>query len=93
MRQHNHSGESQVHGRKDKIQRLVIINSGLIVACFILCSSPWMISAVLELLNGQTIKRTQTPYGSSQYYIIVVNSLLDPLIYFLVSYYKKRKGI
>ena len=45
MRQHNHSGESQVHGRKDKIQRLVIINSGLIVACFILCSSPWMISA------------------------------------------------
>ena len=93
MRQQNHSGQSQVHGRKDKIQQLVVINSGLIVACFTLCSSPWMISAVVKLFNGQTIERTQTPDGALLYHLFVVNSLLDPGIYFLVSYYRKRKGV
>ena len=92
VRQQICSGQSQVQGRREKIQHLVAINSGIIVACFIFCLSPWIIFAIRELLEGHTVERTHSPYAASQFSMFAVNSLLDPLIYFLVSYYRKSKG-
>ena len=76
----------------DKIQKLVAINSGIIVACFILCSFPWIIHNVLKLLKGKNIEN-QTTHNATYDHTLIGNSLLDPVIYFLVSYYRKRKGV
>ena len=91
-KQQTRLGESHVQGHRNKVQGLVVINSGIIVACFILCASPWMILTTLRLLKGLKVKRDEISY-SVTYFIVVINSLLDPLIYFLVSYYRKRKRI
>ena len=91
-RQQNRSGQLHGQGHGNKIQRLVLINAGIIVACFILCSSPWVIVAILKLLKGVRIERDKIQYYFN-YFTVLINSLLDPLIYFLVSYYKRKKGI
>ena len=91
-RQQIFPGESQARGRRNKIQRLVVINSGIIAACSIFCSSPWVILTILRLLKGVNIERFQIGYRFT-HHTMVLNSLFDPLIYFLVSYYRRRKGI
>ena len=91
-RQQNRSVQLHNQGHGNKIQRLVIINSGIIVACFIFCSFPWVILIMLKLLKGWEIEKDQFEYHFT-YFTVVLNSLLDPLIYFLVSYCRRRKGI
>ena len=91
-RQQNKEGEINCSSPTKRIQCLVVINSAAIVTCDILCSCPWMALTILKLVKGQNIERNQFPI-SLLLYIMAMNSLLNPLIYFFISYYRKRKGI
>ena len=86
-RQENHLNELYQQSPNNERQHLVVINSGIIIACFILCSSPWMVYEIFRLAKQQGM-------GTSRvvtYNILAINRLLDPLIYFLFSYHRKKK--
>ena len=84
LRQHRPSQKGNY-----KTQHLVAINSAIIVACFLLCTCPWMITTTLlvlaDYLNVEVAQLFVTVY------VLPFNSLLDPLVYFWVFYYKNRQ--
>ena len=81
--------DSRISGCTNKIQRLVVINSAILVACFILCWSPWIIFTIQMI----AMKKDKVRHRVLSHYIVVINSLLDPMIYFLVSCYGRRNRV
>ena len=64
-----------------KEEGLLAINSAIVASCFILCNMPLAISLLFD--NGES------------HYIVVsiqtLNPMLDPIIYFLKSYFFEKK--
>ena len=53
---------------------------------------PWTILSILRFFMKQNIERNSTTDITAAY-ILILNSLSNPLIYFVMSYYRKRKRI
>ena len=82
LRQHRSS-----HGGSSSVQSLVALNSSMVVACFLMCTCPWMITTTLLVLaNYLNVEAAQL---FVTIYVLPFNSLLDPLVYFWVFYFKK----
>ena len=92
-KQQARSGEPNDSQHSSKTQSLVVMNSGILIVSFILCSSPWVVLTTRNLLDGQHYIEENQFRSNIAHYIFVVNSLLDPFIYFFVSYYRKKNLI
>ena len=67
---------------KGKKEHLVILNSVAVTLCFAICSAPMSVHILLDMKN----------FLLTFSFIFALNSVMDPVIYFLFSYYRKRQS-
>eukprot|EP00112_Aurelia_sp_Birch-Aquarium-sp1_P012322 Seg2591.4 transcript_id=Seg2591.4/GoldUCD/mRNA.D3Y31 product="Histamine H2 receptor" protein_id=Seg2591.4/GoldUCD/D3Y31 len=72
---------ASVQGETKREETAIIITCVLVVGAFIACTLPFCIDALIDRRRGKTILPIK---------LILVNPLLDPLIYFFKGYLKKR---
>ena len=78
---HQEAGDGNSNSKKE---RLVIINSIAVTLCFIICYAP---TGVCKLLSEPTVYHTRYYYTTISF--LALNPVIDPMIYFLFSYYLK----
>ena len=76
-----HGQEPNNRVSNNKKERLIVINSGIVTLCFILCNMPMAVYPFFKIEKFMSIIVS----------IMALNPVLDPIVYFLSSYYTRDK--